>query len=211
MTQHNEEVCIPMKHYTIQKVSGQPDWSAIPSLPIDQVHKADRSPVRAWGQVAYDDEGLLVRLRAEEANIRTEESGPLARTWEDSCLEFFFAPVEGDKRYVNVETIPSGSFFLGIGTGKHDLLRLLPQGAQSSFAPQVALVQGGWEVTFRISYTFIRCLFPSFEAKPGGTIRANCYKCGDKTPVPHWLSWSPVTVEPLNFHVPECFGTMTFG
>ena len=110
-----------MNTYTIKKISDTPDWSAIPSLPIDQVHKADTAPVRAWAQVAYDRSSLFVRLRAEEDNIRMEESGPLANTWEDSCLEFFFSPVEGDGRYINLELNPNACLCMGLGDGARRL------------------------------------------------------------------------------------------
>ncbi len=42
----------------------------------------------------------------------------------------------------------------------------------------------------------------------GQTWRANLYKCGDKTSHPHWASWQPLTE--TNFHLPECFGKITF-
>jgi hypothetical protein len=38
--------------------------------------------------------------------------------------------------------------------------------------------------------------------------RANLYKCADKTSHPHWASWKPITE--TNFHLPECFGEITF-
>lgn len=199
-----------MKTYTIKKISGTPDWSVVPSLPMDQVHKADSAPVRAWAQVAYNGESLFVRLRAEESHIRMEESGPLAKTWEDSCLEFFFSPVQGDPRYINLETIPSGAYFMGIGTGKPDVMRVIPQRPENALQPHVTFFEGGWEVSYELSYAFVRRLFPAFSPKSGDILRANCYKCGDKTVHPHWLSWSRVECTPLDFHTPQYFGTMIF-
>lgn len=199
-----------MNTYTISKISDAPDWSAIPSLPIDQVHKADTAPVRAWAQAAYNGSSLFIRLRAEETDIRMEESGPLAKTWEDSCLEFFFRPLETDPRYINLETIPSGAYFMGIGTGKPDVMRLIPQRPENALQTKVAFFDGGWEVSYELSYDFIRRLFPAFAPKSGDVLRANFYKCGDKTPQPHWLSWSRVEADPLDFHTPQYFGTLIF-
>ena len=34
--------------------------------------------------------------------------------------------------------------------------------------------------------------------------KANFYKCGDKLPVPHFLSWKPINVPAPDFHLP-CF------
>ncbi|MBR5570284.1 MAG: hypothetical protein IKW10_05250 [Oscillospiraceae bacterium] len=44
---------------------------------------------------------------------------------------------------------------------------------------------------------------------PDVGIRANCYKCGDLTPKPHYLSWNPVTSPNPDFHRPQDFGLMT--
>jgi hypothetical protein len=39
--------------------------------------------------------------------------------------------------------------------------------------------------------------------------RANFYKCGDQSSLPHWIMWSPVG-EKLNFHQPAGFGHLRF-
>ena len=44
----------------------------------------------------------------------------------------------------------------------------------------------------------------------GRTMRANFYKCGDKTLKPHFLSWSPIQSEKPDFHRPEDFGIINF-
>ena len=41
-------------------------------------------------------------------------------------------------------------------------------------------------------------------------MRANFYKCGDKTLQPHFLSWSPIHSEKPDFHRPEDFGIINF-
>jgi hypothetical protein len=40
------------------------------------------------------------------------------------------------------------------------------------------------------------------------SIRANFYKCGDGTSVPHYVSWNPIEVENPDFHRPEFFGEL---
>ena len=40
------------------------------------------------------------------------------------------------------------------------------------------------------------------------SIRANFYKCGDKTAHPHYLSWSPIDTPKPDFHRPEFFGEL---
>lgn len=204
-----------MKRYTITRVSGSPDWSAIPELEITETyrHALEDTPVRAWTQVAYNDTALLVRQRATEPHIRKELTGLLDEVCEDSCLEFFFCPMEGDLRYFNIEYNPNCSRFLGFGTCIPDLVRLLPDEDNDRFCPRAVETDGGWELTYQIPYEFIRRFFPGFEAAPGKTMRANFSKCGNHTQIPHWLTWNrvPFSKDKFTFHIPEHYGQLIFG
>jgi hypothetical protein len=44
----------------------------------------------------------------------------------------------------------------------------------------------------------------------GMTATGNVYKCGDNLPVPHFISWNPITTENPDFHRPDFFGQMKF-
>ena len=88
-----------MRTYAIQRFKR---WEDIERLNIDIPLWRDAGNIAAWAQVAWDDQALYVRLVAREAAIRAVEKGPLGHPWEDSCLEFFFAPVAVDPRYINI-------------------------------------------------------------------------------------------------------------
>ncbi len=200
-----------MKQYMIQKCGDCPDWEKIPSLSMEVYYKTPVPEVKAWAQVAWNEEYFFVRLRAVEPEIRAEETGPVGTPCEDSCLEFFFAPVEGDLRYFNIEYNPNACLYLGMGVNVQTLVRLLPEDIDELFYPEVKRYEGGWEVSYRVPFSFIRRFFPSFEAKTGNIIRANCYKCAEKTSKEHYMSWSRVEGEPLSFHRPQYFGYMELG
>lgn len=203
-----------MKTYTIRKVTGKPDWSTVPVLEMDQPHKEMRledTPVRAWTQIAYDGEGLFIHQWTREPAIRAEYRGLLDEVCEDSCLEVYLCPMEGDERYFNIEYNPNLARYLGIGSAIADLVRLLPEENNDGFAPEVKMTEEGWELFYRIPFAFIRRFFPKFDPAPGKGMRANCCKCGNFTAQPHWLTWSPITVKPLTFHYPRQFGRMVFG
>lgn len=204
-----------MKTYTMTKVSGQPDWSKIPVLNIDEKYKVPEggTPVQAWAQVAYNDEALLIHLWAVEPVLRKELTGLLDPICQDSCLEFFFSPMEGDSRYFNIEFNPNCCRYLGFGPNIANLVRLVPEENNDQFCPKVIETEDGWDLTYQIPYHFIRRFFPEFDPAPGKAIRANCYKCGDKTENLHWLTWCPVKPLPTggSFHQPAAFGRMIFG
>lgn len=199
-----------MRTYTMKKIQGAPDWSTIPVLPIDTLLWTDSVDVSAQAQICWDEEALYVRLEAVEPHIRMEEFGPLADVCFDSCMEFFFSPTDR-KDYFNVEMNPNKTIWLGFGTGIQDLIRLQVYNFDVLFNPQVIFTDKGWVLSYQIPFAFIRRFFPEFEAKEGGAIRANVYKCGDKTVKPHYLAWNPIDYEEPYFHCPEYFGKLIFG
>ena len=88
-----------MRNYTILRKPENLDWSTIPAASIDNLLWTPSVDITSKAQLCYDGEAIYVRLSAKEANIRAEENGPLGTPCQDSCLEFFFAPIEGDDRY----------------------------------------------------------------------------------------------------------------
>ena len=65
----------------------------------------------------------------------------------------------------------------------------------------------GWGIEFEIPASFIQLYFPAFEMSEA---RANFYKCGDKTEVPHYLAWSDLTSERPDYHRAGDFGDLYF-
>ena len=196
-----------MKHYTIARVGGRPDWSRIPALNIDEQLWRPPVDISATAQLAWDDERLHVRLRAVESQIRAEHTGPLGMPCEDSCLEFFFSPTMGDSRYFNIEYNPNASLYLGFGDGRN-ANRLLPE--REWFNAAATRTEEGWQVEYAVPFDFVRIFVPGFRPAPGNAIRANCYKCGDLTPAQHYLAWNPCGSDKPNFHRPQDFGLMRF-
>jgi hypothetical protein len=48
---------------------------------------------------------------------------------------------------------------------------------------------------------------PSFD---GLKVKGNVYKCGDKLPHPHFLSFFPINLPKPDFHRPDFFGSVEF-
>ncbi len=200
-----------MRQYTITPVSGQPNWDTIPQLHVDNYQWAPPVDIQMTAQLCYSQDGLHIHLKAREKDIRAEYTEPLSMVCEDSCMEFFFRPMEGDMRYFNFEINPNGQTYIGFGHNIGDLIRLIPSCEDHLMQKKVAYTEDGWEVYCTFPLSMIRVFFPDYQLKPGMKIYANCYKCGDLTVQPHYISWN--LVESLNpsFHEPEYFGEMTLG
>lgn len=199
-----------MRSYTILPKPKNLDWNEIPIVPIDTRLWTPEVNIEATAQVCYDADALYLRLSAKENNIRAEEKGPIGVPCQDSCLEFFFSPVADDNRYFNIEFNPEKCMYLGIGTSRYDLVRMLPN-SDDLFKACSLRTDDGWEITYQIPFSFIKLFFKDFAATPGKKMRANFYKCGDLTVQKHYFSWNPITIATPDFHRPEYFGELIFG
>ena len=196
-----------MKSYVISRTSGTPDWNAVPPLHVDCVLWEPDCGVRMEQKLCYDDTALYVFQHAQESNVRAEYTAPLSPVHEDSCMEFFFS-LTGDGRYVNFEINPNACMELGFGPDRHERVRLCHKAEKETFRPVCTRTPDGWTAEYRIPLSFLRILYPEFTLRSGVSFRANCYKCGDKTPRPHFLAWNAVETAAPDFHRPEFFGEM---
>lgn len=198
-----------MRSYIITKKNEELDWSKVPALAIESCLWLPDAGITAQAQLCYDAEAIYVRLTAKEANIRAEEAGAVGMPCLDSCMEFFFCPMPENKTYFNIEMNPNCCMYLGIGTDRYDLIRLL-QHDENPFAAEAVRTDNGWQLTYRIPVSFIQRFFPAFRAESGAMMRGNFYKCGDYTQQEHYYSWNPVEVETPDFHQSAYFGKLYF-
>lgn len=198
-----------MRTHVISKRPEYLDWAQIPVAAIDHLLWTPEVDICANARICYDENALYLHLSAKEKNIKAEYTGRLDEPCNDSCLEFFFSPIPGDNRYFNIEFNPNLCMYLGLGDGNGNLIRLLPEG-ENSFEPKATRTEDGWELTYRVPFSFIRIFFPEFSAESGKRIRANFYKCGDETVQPHFFAWNRVTSETPAFHRPCDFGELVF-
>lgn len=197
-----------MKEYTFTRCSGMPDWNTVPAAQINELYNTEATDISAQAQVCYDETALYVRLSAKEKDIRAELFGPFEEVSDDSCLEFFFAPINNDRRYLNIECNFNGAMYLGYGSGPSDLIRLVPE--NPVITPNVQKTADGWETIYTVPYSYIRQFFPDFAPCSGYTARANFYKCAGKGTPRHFLCWSLVVKQKWSFHNPDRFGTIHF-
>ena len=200
-----------MKEYILTHVTKSADWAKIPVININEVFGTKYDDISATAQIAYTDDAFLIHLSTVESNYRRVETETLGSPCEDSCLEFFFSPINGDKRYFNIEFNSNGCMFLGIGSSVSDLTRLTFTDGEL-FNPEIIENADGWEISYSVPFSFIRRFFKDFKAEKGGYIFGNCYKCSDLGEKPHYYTWNPIVELPRSsFHNPDCFGKMIFG
>ena len=154
---------------------------------------------------------LHLHYHVQEQAVRAFCAADRERVWEDSCVEFFFAPRE-DGIYYNLECSCTGKIYLCRGTERHGR-ESLPEAAYAAIARRASLgtepfglreEPTAWDLALDIpAATFGLDSFTGLQA------RGNFYKCGDDCEVKHYGSFAPVGTEKPDFHRPEYFAKMT--
>ena len=200
-----------MNHYTIAPVSGAINWNDIAWTYVENQMWGTDTDITMGAQICYSDAGFHVHLKAKEANIRAEEPIPYGMACQDSCMEFFFSPEEGDIRYFNIELAASGCTYIGLCRNRYDAARLSLESGGILQDLVINRTEDGWEAFYTFPMKFIHLFFPDCKLYPGKKLRANLYKCGDLTVQEHYIAWNPMNPDKPDYHLPEFFGEMTLG
>ena len=165
------------------------------------------------GRVARTKEALVVDFRVSGLDLRAQNTEDNGRQWEDSCVEVFIKdPVKAD--YYNFEINALGKVLACFGPAREGRTRRPEEQMKKILRFGLCHPEGlaqkdlggiqSWRVGVVIPFSLIG-IDP--ENLPR-SIRANFYKCGDKTAHPHYLSWSPVGTPKPDFHRPDFFGEL---
>ncbi len=172
-------------------------------------------------RLLHDNSNIYGIFQVRDRYVRVLETEFQAGVCKDSCVEFFFQPHAG-KGYFNLEMNAGGAFLIYYvrdhsrrENGFADFSKLRPEeGAQIKVVTNMAKVinpEITTPVTWAAQFALPMQVMEHYTGKLGSlnavTWRANFYKCGDNTSHPHWISWNPLTE--TNYHLPECFGTVT--
>ena len=162
--------------------------------------------------LCHDGGELHLRFRVKEDAVRAVCAADREHAWEDSCVEFFFDP-HGDGTYYNLECTCIGKLYLCRGEGRHGR-EFLPEAAYAAIRRRCSLgtepfglreSPTAWEVELDVPASVF-----GLQTFSGLHARGNFYKCGDRLPVPHYLTWAPIATPKPDFHRPEYFDTLIF-
>ncbi len=156
--------------------------------------------------MAYNDDSLFLHFDVVENHLKAQYLNDNESVWEDSCVEVFIKK-PNDTHYFNFEVNCIGTLLAAKRTGRSDaehfdesrLARIIRVASMPRQKIDLQSVGSRWEMTLAIPFSVIEC-----DGAPE-ELMANIYKCGDKTAVPHFLSWAPIDTPTPDFHRPEFF------
>lgn len=197
------------KSYQFPLVQDNFSWTEIPAATV-------ATPL--WGtvycpatmfQCAYTRSGdFYVRMACQESHPTARNSSPDSPVWQDSCMEAFLSFSPDKTKYLNLEANSRGALFCAFGSTRENRLLLADMQCPRP-GVETVVTDGAWSVVFKIPAATIRALWGVEQMTPDDILWGNFYKCGDKTPIPHFLSWNPIGLPQPNFHVPCFFGALT--
>ncbi|MCD6396466.1 MAG: hypothetical protein J7L71_02915 [Spirochaetaceae bacterium] len=163
---------------------------------------------------AYTRKEILLKYCVSEKYILARHSTVNSPVYEDSCVEFFISAAKGS--YYNFEFNCIGTVNVGYGKQRKgrtllkdsvlSTVRTYPSLGNSRF--ELKKADKPWELMIAIPFSIFK--ENEFLDPVENRFRANFYKCGDKLPVPHFLSWNPILTKEPDFHRSEFFGTVSF-
>ena len=178
------------------------NWSAFPYKPHVKF------------KMAYCQDSIFLKFYVSEENILANVTRINGDVCTDSCVEFFIS-LGRDKTYYNFELNCVGVPHVEYGQkGKRiqvdpEVVKLIK--VKSSLGKQPFTEKSGghrWELMIVIPKACF-CYDKGLTLK-GLKTNANFYKCGDKTSVPHYVTWSPVKTPGPDFHQPDYYGHLSF-
>ena len=165
-------------------------------------------------KIARSAQSLFIYFNVNEKNVRALYSTDQEPVWEDSCVEFF-CKLHEQEHYYNFEFNCIGTCLATSRKGRKQDVRPIPEQKMKSIKRFASLGNQPfdektghfeWELTVEIPFEVLEIPHGSLPE----SLRANFYKCGDGTSVPHYLSWNHIATEKPDFHRPKFFGEIRF-
>lgn len=185
----------------------QVNWPAFPYHPLAEF------------RIMHSETEIYLQYHVREQGARaTFDYDAGSAPYKDDCVEFFMIPSDRDPSYFNLEMncIGHGTFDYGPSLGQRHccgdavISQIRRESTLGSKAFGTREGEQEWTITIAIPKRLYAQVDLDLTQFSGRTVRANFYKCGDKTAVPHFLSWNPIDTPKPAFHVPECFGEIRF-
>ena len=221
-----------MPQYIVRSAAVKPDltghwdgpaWDQAETLELIHFRPegSDHKP-KTSVRLLYNSSGIFGIFRIEDHYVRSIHTKYLSPVYKDSCVEFFVKPKQ-DKGYFNFEFNCGGALLCTYivdptrtPEGFRDFLKLSEEDGKQILIyhsmPDIVELEiteaVTWFLEFFIPFSLLEQYVGSIGNVSNQSWHANFYKCGDETSHPHWASWTPLPEK--NFHMPECFGTLSF-
>ena len=218
--------------YLVRRIAGSPDldaswdgpaWEQAETLQVAHFRQesSEHRP-QTSARLLHGRQGIHGIFHVRDRYVRCRGTNYFDPVWKDSCVEFFAQP-KPERGYFNFEFNCGGAFLCShivnperTPDGFKEFTKVPARigktiRAWSSLPPRVEAEIADpvmWTLRFFIPLALFEHYVGPLGELSGQVWRGNFFKCADESSHPHWACWSPV--DQLNFHRPNCFGTIRF-
>lgn len=181
---------------------------------VDQVNWPDSYPYMPSTSVlvARTSSSLVLFYQVRGHDIRASLLNDNEMVCTDSCCEFFVQDPH-DGTYYNFEVNCIGTLKAAKRRSRteFDLFdqEQLSRVVRMTSLPRELFSSSGihsWQVAMMIPFDLMGFNSDSVPFE----VKANFYKCADKSDHPHFVSWNPISTPAPDFHCPAFFGNLIF-
>lgn len=159
-------------------------------------------------RIAHDGVRAYIMWQVSNEMVRTTKTNDLEQVCEDSCCELFFR-VPGSVLYTNLEVNANGVMTASRRTARkenverftEDEFRQIERYSSLGTEPMMPAIPKDYDLCIALPLE----LMGIDSANMPQCMMLNSYKCGDKTPQPHYVSLFPITTPTPDFHCPQFF------
>ena len=166
-------------------------------------------------KISNDARKIYLRFEVREKYIRAVETETNGNVYQDSCVEFFISPLS-DGNYYNFEFNCVGVPHVAYGPDRYqrkklplEIIEQIKIDSSLGSAP-FAEKEGDFSWALELEIPVNCFLYDHLNFFSGLKSKANFYKCGDLTTIPHYLSWNPINTKDPDFHQYSYFGDLFF-
>ncbi len=205
----------------IKELSISTDWRKKVDILIEKAHSIDIDTIN-WKEyphqpkvklyIAWASTCLYLLFDVRKDYPRAIHTDSNSKVCEDSCVEFFIQHPD-EPVYRNFEFNCLGTCLSAKRKSRTDFSYLSEKEINKILVHTTLTKEGihpetlsDWQLLAEIPFELLDIRGEIKNKK----IYANCYKCGDQTKIPHFLSWNPIKTQQPDFHRPEYFGEMIF-
>jgi len=170
-------------------------------------------------RTGWTERAIYLRFECRDRHVCATRTELNSDVCEDSCVEFFASVPEDPESYFNLEVNCCGTLHLGYG-GAEGVRRMVTPAVAALIAIATSVPgptktespgDDGWLVEVALPFEAISCLAGRpVHVEEGTRWRGNFFRCGGATD-PQYACWAPISAPAPAFHLPEFFGTLTFG
>lgn len=193
----------------VKTIKSAEDLEKTTPFNVDKLLWGTKSSPKTYGYLGFiPKDGFYLKMICEEKNpyrVYTEANDPV---YQDSAMEAFFLfksqNSKTDAIYLNFEVNANGAMLAASGKKRNNRI-FLSKELRSEITCCTNILEDRWIVEIHLPVSVLNKVYGNLILEKGSKFYCNFYKIAERKEIEHYVSFSPIMSETVNFHLPEFF------